>query len=293
MRKQGIWGYAFTLPFLIHIIGLMIFPVVFSAYLTFTKYDLFNSPQWVGFTNWVRLTKEPVFWSSLRNVVFFALVYVPVQAAAALAVAYLLNLSIRGKTLFRLFYFLPVVTPWMAAGVLWGWMYNKQYGLVNGLLGEIRIGPVGWLESKHWWITIGAMAVVNVWKGVGQAIILILAGMQNISKEMQEAARIDGASGWNFFRSIVMPLVSPMLYLVMVLSTISAFHAFDVFLAIQGSNVVSVDENKLVTNMLIYRDAFMLANFGKASTTAWALFIVVLVITLFQKRLEKRWVHYG
>lgn len=236
--------------------------------------------------------KEKAFWISIRNIFYFALIFVPLQTCIALALAHLLNQSIKGKTLFRLIYFLPVVTPWMAGGVLWVYLYGEKYGLINWLLSTVQLGPVNWLNSKEWWLVIGSIALVNVWKGVGSSMILLLAGMQGISKEMHEAAQIDGASGWKYFMRIVFPLVSPMIYLVMILSTISAFQAFDVFLAMWGSYVSNVPERNLVPNLLIYRDAFMLSKMGPASTMAWALFIIIMGITLFQKYFEKRWVHY-
>jgi len=292
VRKQGYWGYIFTLPFTVHIVIFVAFPITFSAYLSFAQWDLFNPPKWIGLANWTALAGKSEFWISIRNVFYFALIFVPLQTILALIVAHLLNRQIRGKTLFRLFYFLPVVTPWIAGGMLWAWMYNTKYGLINWLLGYLHLGPVEWLDSKHWWLVIGSIALVNVWKGVGTSMILLLAGMQNISKEMQEAAQIDGTSGWTYFSKIVFPLVSPMIYLVMILSTIAAFQAFDVFLAMFGFNAISIPERNMVTNMLIYRDAFMLSKMGTASASAWALFIIIMAITLFQRYFEKRWVHY-
>lgn len=292
MHKQGYWGYIFTLPFLIHVVVFVVFPVLFSTYLSFAQWDLFNPIAWVGLENWKNLLSEKPFWISIRNVMYFAIIFVPLQTLISLIAAHLLNQSIRGKTLFRLIYFLPVVTPWMAGGMLWNYLYGEQFGLINWFLSLLDLGPVQWLSSRQWWVVIGSIALVQVWKGIGSSMILLLAGMQNISKEMQEAAQIDGASGFKFFSKIVLPLVSPMIYLVIILSTISAFQAFDVFLAMWGANVTMIPERNLVPNMLIYRDAFMLSKMGPASATAWALFILILAITLFQRFFEKRWVHY-
>ena len=176
--------------------------------------------------------------------------------------------------------------------MLWTYLYGEKYGLINYMLGLFSIPPVNWLNSSNWWVVIGAIAFVQVWKGIGSSMILLLAGMQNISKEMQEAAEIDGANGWNYFIKIVFPLVSPMVFLVLILSTISAFGAFDVFLSMWGANVTTVPDRNLVPNMLIYRDAFMLTKMGAASAQAWMLFFIIMVITLFQRFFEKKWVHY-
>ncbi|MFK7694856.1 carbohydrate ABC transporter permease [Paenibacillus sp. HJGM_3] len=291
MRKQGWWGFAFTLPFVLQLLIFFLFPFVFSFYLTFTKWDLFNAPQWIGTRNWSQFLHNKAFWLSLRNVGYFSVLFVPLQTLAALVLAYLLNQQIVGKSLFRMVYFLPVITPWVAGGMIWLWIYNFNYGILNWFIGLFGLEPVEWVRSGHWWLVIGSIAIVNVWKGAGYSMILILAGMQNISKEMMEAARIDGASGWALFTKITVPIVSPMVYMVMILSTISAFHAFDVFLVMLG-DVMSVADRNMVPNILIYRDAFLNFKMGSASAMAWGLFLIILVITLIQKWSEKRWVHY-
>lgn len=291
MRKQGWWGFAFTLPFVLQLLIFFLFPFVFSFYLTFTKWDLFNAPQWIGTRNWSQFLHNKAFWLSLRNVGYFSVLFVPLQTLAALVLAYLLNQQIVGKSLFRMVYFLPVITPWVAGGMIWLWIYNFNYGILNWFIGLFGLEPVEWVRSGHWWLVIGSIAIVNVWKGAGYSMILILAGMQNISKEMMEAARIDGASGWALFTKITAPIVSPMVYMVMILSTISAFHAFDVFLVMLG-DVMSVADRNMVPNILIYRDAFLNFKMGSASAMAWGLFLIILVITLIQKWSEKRWVHY-
>lgn len=291
MQKQGYWGFCFTLPFVLQLVIFFVFPFVFSFYLTFTKWDLFNEPQWVGLRNWTQFLKQETFWLSLRNVSYFALLFVPLQTGAALILAYLLNQQIRGKTLFRMVYFLPVITPWVAGGMIWLWIYNNDYGILNWLLEKMHISRIDWIRSSKWWLVIGSIALVNIWKGAGYSMVLILAGMQNISKEMIEAAQMDGASGWTLFARITVPIVSPMVYMVMILSTISAFHAFDVFLVMLG-DITAVADRNMVPNILIYRDAFMNFKMGSASAMAWGLFLIILAITLVQKATEKRWVHY-
>jgi len=292
MRKQGYWGYLFTLPFIINVVVFLLFPVVFSTYISFTQWDLFNAPKWVGLGNWINVLNKHEFWISIRNVFVFALIFVPLQTITAFLIAYLLNQAIRAKAMFRLFYFLPVVTPWMAGGVVWVWMFNYQYGVINWLLSTVNINPVKWIDSSNWLMVIASIAIVNVWKGMGQSMILLLAGMQNVPKEVLESAEIDGASSWDKLRSIVFPLVTPMVFLVMILSTIAAFQAFDVFLGLFGSITTGIPERNMVPNLLIYRDAFLLFKMGPASATAWILFIIILAFTLFQKYFERKWVHY-
>ncbi|MDF2660916.1 MAG: sugar transporter permease [Paenibacillus sp.] len=291
MNKQGWWGFCFTLPFLLQLVVFFLFPFVFSFYLTFTKWDLFNPPAWVGLKNWIQMFQNNVFWLSLRNVFYFALLFVPIQTIAALVLAYLLNQQIRGKSLFRMIYFLPVITPWVAGGLIWLWIYNSEFGILNWVLNSIGLDSVKWVTSDKWWLVIGSIAAVNVWKGAGYSMVLLLAGMQSISKDTIEAAKMDGANGWTFFMKITIPIVSPMVYMVMILSTISAFHAFDVFLVMLG-DINAVHDRNMVPNILIYRDAFLNAKMGTASAWSWGLFAVILLVTLFQKKMEKRWVHY-
>ena len=293
MHNQRHWGYIFTLPFVINVIVFLLFPIVFSAYISFTQYDLFNPPKWIGLTNWINVLKKQEFWLSMRNVSVFALIFVPIQTALAFLIAFLLNqAALRAKSLFRLFYFLPVVTPWLAAGVVWSWMFNYQYGVINWFLGLFGINPVNWLYHKSWVVVITSIALVNVWKGMGQSMVILLAGMQNVPQEVLESAQIDGASGWKQLTHIVFPIVTPMAYMVMILSTISAFQAFDVFLGLFGGITTGISEQVMVPNLTIYRDSFLLFKMGPASATAWLLFFVILAITLFQRYFEKRWVHY-
>jgi multiple sugar transport system permease protein len=252
---------------------------------------MFNAPQWVGLQNWKSLFQEKQMLYAFRNIFYFALIFVPLQTIIALILAHLLNQSIRFKGFFRVMFFLPVITPWIAAGMVWGWILNTHFGVVNLLLGYISLGPYKFIENPNWWVVIGSVAIANVWKGVGSSMVLLLAGMQNISKDMYEAADLDGATKWQVFRRIVVPLVSPMAYLVLILSTISAFHAFDSFLTLIGTPG-TVRDQLLTVNIMIYRDAFVLFKMGPASAMAWLLFIVILFITIFQRTMEKRWVHY-
>ncbi|GAA3408048.1 carbohydrate ABC transporter permease [Paenibacillus hodogayensis] len=291
MHKYNHWGYILTSPFVLGFLLFSAFPFLYSLYLTFTDWDMFNPPRWIGAANWIQVVQEAPFWYSLRNIVYFALLFVPLQTFFALIAAYVLNQSIRAKGLYRVLYFLPVVTPWIAGGLLWKWLLDSNFGLLNLIAGYVGFGPYKFLDNPHWWVVIASIAVANVWKGVGSSMVILLAGMQNISKEIYEAAEMDGCPKWKMFTNIVIPLVSPMVYMVLILSTISAFHAFDVFLVMLDSPA-TVKDQLLTTNILIYRDAFMTFKMGPASTTAWLLFILILGITLLQRMMEKRWVHY-
>lgn len=293
MKKQNWWGVLLVSPYVLSLSVLFIFPVFFSLYITFTKWDLFNSPKWVGLKNWVSLLKEESFWMALRNVGFFALIFVPLQTIIALVIAFFLNREIYLKRSFRVVYFLPVITPWVAGALIWRWLYNPEYGIINWVLSFFNIEKINWLDNDKWWVVIGAIAIANVWKGIGQSMILFLAGIQNVSKEVVEAAHIDGATGFKMFKKIIMPIVSPITFMVMILSTIAALNAFDIFLVLLGNgDFANVPDRNNVINIMIYKDAFINNKMGSASTAAWALFVIILTITVIQKKMEKRWVHY-
>ncbi|MFD0712637.1 carbohydrate ABC transporter permease [Paenibacillus sp. GCM10027626] len=291
MHKQNHWGYILTLPFIVNFLVFFAFPFIFSLYLTFTKWDMFNAPDWIGMKNWSKLINDKPFWYSIRNSALFAAVFVPLQTLFALVLAFFLNQAIRAKAFYRVIFFLPVVTPWLAGGTMWKWMMNKTYGLLNYFLDMFHIPPIDWLDSSHWWLPVTSVAMVNVWKGVGSSMIILLAGIQAVSKELYEAASLDGATRWTLFWRIVFPIVSPMIFLVLILSTISSFQAFDVFLVMFSSPDI-VAEQKLMPNILIYKDAFLTSKMGYASAMSWALFVLIISVTLVQKWSEKRWVHY-
>lgn len=291
MDKQNRWGYILTLPFVIHFLVFFAFPFLFSFYLTFSQWDMFNPPAWIGMSNWSRLVHDKAFWYSVRNILVFAAVFVPLQTLIALVLAFLLNQSIRAKAFYRVIFFLPVVTPWLAGGTMWRWIMNKTYGLLNYGLGLFDVAPVNWLDSKYWWLPIGSIALVNVWKGIGTSMVILLAGIQGVSKELYEAAELDGAGRWTLFWRIVFPIVSPMIFLVFILSTIAAFQAFDVFLIMLGNPEIVADQ-RLTPNIMIYKYAFLTSKMGYASAMSWALFLLIMAVTLVQKRFEKRWVHY-
>lgn len=290
MKKQNWWGLLLVSPFIVGCSIFFIFPVAFSAYISFTKWDLFNAPQWIGLRNWTNAFQTPVFWTSFRNVFYFALIFVPLQTIFALVIAFFLNQSIRGKGIYRVLYFLPVVTPWVAGAIVWKFLYNYDTGLINYVLRLLNLTPSYWIESEKWWVAIGSIAIMNVWKGMGQSMVMFLAGMQNVPGEVLEAAYIDGATKRQVFQKIIIPIISPMVFLVMILSSIAAFTAFDVFLT--SFDIFSIPDRNNVVNLLIYREAFVYSKMGPASAMAWILFLVILVITAVQKSFEKRWVHY-
>ena len=289
-RREAIWGLILASPIIIWIAVLFVFPFLFSGYVSFTSWNLFHPPRFTGLRNWRMIFGDRNFWSSLRNVFYFAAIFVPLQTFLALVFAYFLNRSFRGRSVFRAIFFLPAVTPWVAIALIFKFIFARDLGILNHILTRFGFERIDWLGSIHFYIAIGTVAIIQVWKGVGQSMLLLLAGMQNVSREHIEAAEIDGANRNQIFFRIVVPLTTPMIFLVMIMSTISAFTAFDGFLALFSAD--NLRPERMVTNLYIYTTGFIQGSYGKASAAAWALFAVILAITGLQKAFEKRWVHY-
>lgn len=286
------WGLAFSVPFILGIVGLTAFPLVWSAYLSFTNYDGFNPPQWTGVANWIQLLHDPAVLAAFRNVGFVALIFVPLQTIVGLGLALLINTKIRAKAFFRSVYFLPAISPWLAIGIMWLALFNPEFGVINQVLQALHLPTSQWLQSPNWWVFQGVVALANTWKGVGYAIVLFVAGLQAIPNDLLEAAEVDGAGTARRLWHITLPMLSPSTFMVLVLTTIAAAQIFDPILVFSGGHATGAPE-QTVPSMLLYLQAFSQSHLGYANTIAWALFIVLAVFILLQRMLEQRWVHYA
>ncbi len=289
-KTRARWGVIMSIPLILQLLLFFVFPVIFSAYVSFTSWNLFTAPRFTGLRNWINIFGDKVLLQSIRNVLYFALIFVPLQTFIALIFAYLLNRRIPMRGFYRAVYFLPSVTPWVAVALIFKMIFAKNFGILNYGLGLLGLEPIDWLGSRQWYIVMASVAIIQVWKGVGQSMIILLAGMQNVSADVIEAAEIDGANRNQIFTKIIFPLLTPMVFLVMLLSTISAFTAFDGFLAI--FNVNDLRPEQMVPNLFIYSEAFIKGSYGKGSAAAWVLFFIIMIATGLQRLYEKRWVHY-
>ena len=290
------WGYGLSLPFILAALVLVGVPLVWSAYLAFTTFDGFNPPQWTGLANWVLLIHDPAVISAFRNIAFVALIFVPLQTFLGLGIALLLHQGLRAAGFLRAIYFLPAISPWMAVGIMWLALFNPEYGVINAVLGFLHLPQGLWLDSPHWEVFQAIVAVANTWKGVGYCVVLFVAGLQSLPKELLEAAEVDGAGRWRSLWHITLPLLSPSTFMVLVLSTIAASQIFDPILVLSGGGVATntggLPMSQVVPTVLLYGQGFGLGHLGYANTIAWALFICLAALVLMQRRLERRWVHY-
>jgi multiple sugar transport system permease protein len=285
-RKEAMYGYIAILPWFLGFLAFTAGPMVFSAYLIFTDWELITPPEWVGLKNIRTLADDQMFRDTLLNTAIYTVFSVPLQLLVALGVALLLNLNIRGSNLYRAIIFLPSQTPVVATAMLWFFIFSPTGGLANAALGVFGIPPQRWLWDIH--LVKPALIAVAVW-AFGSAMIIFLAGLQDVPQSLYEAADLDGASAWSKLRNITLPLITPTIFFNLVIGLIGAFQVFTpVYLMTGGGPGTS----SMMMGLLIYREGFEEFNMGYASLLAWVLFLIVIVLTIIQFSFARRWVYY-
>ena len=295
LRSEGRWGLLMVSPYLIHFLVFVAGPLAVSLYFSFTKYDMLTPPQWIGLGNYEQLFQEPLFWKSLWNTLYFAILFVPIQTVLALILAVMLNQKLKGLKLFRMAHFIPVISSWTVILYVADSIFNPRFGIANSLLIKWGLDPQQWLNSEKWVIPL--LVIIAVWKGIGYIMILFLAGLQSVPRELYQAAEIDGAGAFRKFRAITVPLISPTTFLVIILSTISTFQAFEQVYVMTGAGDISSAGGprnaSLVLMLYLYREGFSFMHMGYASAIAWVLFMILFSLTLVQMKMQNRWVHYN
>ncbi len=282
LNNEHFAGLIFILPALIGTLIFIVIPVICSFGLSFTKWDLLNPIQFVGFSNYKEVFTDTLFYKILWNTIIFALSTSILGVIIPLILACILNSKIRGAEFYKTAYFLPFITPMIVIGVVWEWIFDPNIGFLNHLL-HLHIN---WLYDTHYAMT--ALIIVSVWKLIGYNMVIFLSALSGISQSMFEAAKIDGASPFQTFKNVTVPLLSPSIFFVVIITAISSFQVFDlIYLMTQGGPFES-------TNVLvyaIYKNAFEYFNIGKASAIAYVLFVIILVLTLIQWNLRKKLVY--
>jgi multiple sugar transport system permease protein len=287
LYSDKFWAIVLLSPNLLGFLVFILGPVIASFCLSFTKWDLLTQIEWIGLRNYQKLFSDQVFWRVLWNTVYYTIGTVPVGIAISLFLAIALNQRIRGIKLFRAVYFLPVISSTVAVAVVWQWLYNPEFGLINYLLYLVGIEGPKWLTSITW--AMPAVIIMSIWKNLGFNMLLFLAGLQGIPEVYYEAARIDGANWWQQFVKITLPLLSPTTLFVTVMSLINSFQVFDqVYIMTAGGPARSTS----VLVHYLYQNAFEYFRMGEASAIAYILFFLVFVITVIQLKRSKSWVVY-
>lgn len=281
-NNQNLAAWIFILPAILGTFIFIIIPVLCSFGLSFTEWDLLNPIKFVGFENYKLLFNDDLFYKILINTVVFALSTSILGVIIPLILASILNSKIRGSEFFKTAYFLPFITPMVVIGIIWAWIFDPNIGLLNQVL-QININ---WLYDSKF--ALPALIVVSVWKLIGYNMIIFLSSLSSISNSMFEAAKIDGANAIQIFKNVTIPLLSPTIFFVIIITAISSFQVFDlIYLMTQGGPFDS-------TNVLvyaIYKNAFEYFNVGKASAIAYVLFAIILILTLIQWSLRKKIVY--
>jgi len=288
-RREAIEGFLYLSPWIVGFIVFVAYPIFASIYLSFTRYNVLRPPVFIGLENYIfAFTKDDLFLPSIVRTFYYALLLVPLAMAGSLALAILLNQKLAATTAWRTMFFLPTLTPLVAAALLWRWMLNPDVGLVNYLLSLVGIQGPAWLSSIEW--AIPALVLIGLWASVGGLrMIIFLAGLQDVPQELLESAEIDGASTWDKFKHVTLPLISPTVLFNLVLGIIFALRTFEIaFIATNGGPARAT----WFISLHIYQNAFVSFDMGYASALSWLLFIILFIITLIQFKLSGRWVFY-
>jgi multiple sugar transport system permease protein len=287
-KREELTAWLFIAPVVLGVLIFQFYPTIFSFYISFTQWNLLTPPKWVGFSNFVELfTTDRFFFNTMSNTATYAVWTVIVGLALGLIFAVLLNQEIRGKYIYRAIYFVPVVAPTVAVALLWQLLYDPNFGVFNALLKMVHIQGPNWLGNTHW--ALRSVIFEAIWAGLGFTILIFLAGLQGISQEYYEAAEIDGANAVQKFFFITMPLLSPTTFFLLVTGVIGSFQVFDIPFVMTGGGPANATQ---MVMMYLYNNAFTIQKMGLAAAVAFIVFLVIILLTIFNFSISKRWVFY-
>ena len=287
--RENVYGYLFMAPWLIGFVGLFVGPALASLYYSFCQYDAISKPLWIGGANYVKMfTTDELFFPSLGRTFYYTAVSVPIGVLLSMLAAILLNMKVKGTVIFRTLFFMPSLVPLVSAVVLWLWLLNTEWGIVNQGLRALGMNGIGWFTDRYY--AIPSLILMAWWRSIGGTrMIIFLAGLQGIPEEMYDAAAIDGAGAWNRTIHVTIPLLSPTIFFNLVLGLIGALQEFAAaFVATEGGPVYAT----WFFGLHIYKQAFDYWNTGYASALAWVFAIMIIGLTIVQQRLSTRWVFY-
>lgn len=286
--NEATWFYIFLLPWLIGFLIFTLFPILASLGLGFTRYNAIKPLDWVGLKNFIFLSKDTIFIKSLRVTLTYTVIFVPIQLMISLFLAVLLNLRVFGMRTIRTIYYLPAILPTVVTGLVWVWLFNPDFGLLNFLLFKIfGIHGPNWLGSERW--VMSAVIISGLW-GMGAGVLIFLAALQNVPDELYEAAELDGATVLHRFWHVTIPMISPVILYNLLIFMIGALQ---VFARIYVLTAGGPNYGSYFYNIYVYDNAFSYFKLGLASAQAWILFIIIMLMTLITLRSSGRWVYYA
>ena len=286
-RNLGL-GLAFISPWIIGFLVFTAYPVGASIYYSFCDYDVFSKPVWVGLLNYHDMFTDAVFWKSLMNTIYYAAFSLPLGLVISLLVAVMLNQSIKARSVFRTIYFLPSLIPVVASAMIWLWILNGKYGLLNHFLALIHVKGPDWLADEHW--TKPSLILMALW-GIGGSMVIYLAALQDVPRELYESADIDGATPWHKFVHITVPLISPVIYFNLIMGIIGSLQVFaQPFIMFGGGGP---NRSALFYAVYLYQNAFDYYEMGYACAMAWVLFVIILFLTWAATKSTRRHIYYA
>jgi multiple sugar transport system permease protein len=287
-KIQARAGLYFAIPWILGLLIFYVYPLISSIFYSFTDYNVISDFRWVGLDNYATLLKDGTFWRGITNTVLYAAMAVPTGVVLGVMLALMLNLKIPGRGIFRTVFYLPSLVPVVATSIIWQWLLNPQFGLINYSLGLLGLKGIPWLSSPAW--AKPSLVIMAMWV-IGNTVIVYLAGLQDISKDYYEAADLDGANAWNRAMHITLPLLTPVIFFNLMMTIINTLQVFTLpYSLTQGTGKPA--DSLLFYSMYLYNNAFSYMKMGYASAMAWILFIVIFVITMLVFRSSKRWVFY-
>jgi multiple sugar transport system permease protein len=285
--RESLWAYGLISPWLVGFVVWTVGPMLASFVLSFTRYNVVSTTVWLGVANYREIfVVDPLFWQALKVTFTFAAMSLPASLAVGLAVALLLNMKVPGLSVWRAIYYLPSVIAGVAVAVLWQYVFNPRFGVLNWVLSLIDIKGPGWLTDPEW--ALPSLAIMSVW-GAGGSMILYLSALQSVPTALYDAAKIDGANAWRRLRNVTLPMISPVIFFNLVMGIIGTFQYFtNAYIMTAGGPVNAT----LFYNLHLYNNAFRYFRMGYASALAWLLFVIILLFTVLVFRSSSAWVYY-
>ncbi len=285
--RNTLLGWSFILPNFLGFAIITLIPVVTLFYVALTDFNIFGKGQFIGLGNFQKLMGDPLFQRSVVNTFYYALMHVPLTIVVSLGLALLLNTKLRGIAFFRTAAFFPYITSIVAIALVWNLLFSPDYGPINEFLRFIGIqNPPGWLTSQEW--AMPSIVIISTWRDMGYYMILFLAGLQTVPRELYEAARVDGTNVWQRFWNVTLPGIRPTMFLVTVLLTIASFKIFDLIIVLSPGGTAAPNQATVVLSQFIYQKGFIESKFGYASSAAVVLFAICLIVTVIQFFVNKK-----
>jgi multiple sugar transport system permease protein len=288
-RKALMTGLLFISPWVVGFLIFRVYPFFASLYYSFTFYPILQSPRWIGLANFVNLMDDPRFLTSLYNSSYYAFFAVPLGTIVGILLAMLLNMRVRGLSAFRTIFFLPSITPVVATAIVWLWMFNPRNGIVNFVLEIVGIRGPGWMGSPEW--AKPALILMSLW-GLGGAVVIYLAALQSVPRELLEASELDGANTTQRIWYVTLPMISPVILFNVITGLIGAFQFFTEVHVMTGGSGGPADAT-LMMSIYLWQTAFQFFKMGYASAQAWVLFLIIVAFTVVLFRISGRLVYYG